>query len=234
MEEISAEKFVPIWDEIAKNEKLTDTGLCSRLGIHPGTIARWRDGTTETVRLRLIRTIEAKLGYRVETEADGSLRLEKPEKGWQPRADPLSGRSHDSWAASRREVLSLPLAAEVRAVGGSVALKKSGSLVPVPESELRDCFYLQVEDASMEPVLFKGDTLLVSRKTGRIKEGLAVIVSKDSTRIRRVITEPNQVKLLLPDSSKNPELFNGAEEVICPILCTFHSRAETGHGRSEP
>ena len=112
-------------------------------------------------------------------------------------------------------------------------LKKSGSFVPFTESELSQCFYLRVSDSSMEPVLFEGDALLVSRKTGRISEGLAAIVSKESTRIRRVMTEGKQVKLLVPNSLKNAELFNDAEEILCPILCTFHSRSESGQRQSE-
>jgi phage repressor protein C with HTH and peptisase S24 domain len=118
-------------------------------------------------------------------------------------------------------------------VGGNVVLKKSGSFIPLPESELRDCFYLRVNDDSMKPVLFEGDILLVSRKAGRFMEGLAAIVSGESTRIRRVVAEANHVRLLVPNSPKSTEIFHADSEIICPILCTFHSRSESGPRQAE-
>ncbi|MGA3245844.1 MAG: hypothetical protein ABSE41_14600 [Bacteroidota bacterium] len=233
MDEISAKKFIEIWDEIAKNEKLTDTGLCSKLGIHPGTVARWRAGRSQTVRLRLLRLIQEKLGYRLDLKNDGSIALELPEKGWQPKSERQAGRPHDTGTGLRKETLSFPLAASVHAAGGSIILKKSGSLIPFSEFELRDCFCLQVDDSSTEPLFFKGDTLLVSRRAGRFSEGLAVIVSEESTKIRRVVTDNSQVKLLMPSSLKQAEPFVASEEIICPILCTFYSRSENPHKQSE-
>ena len=233
MEEISAKKFLEIWDKIAKHEKLTDSGLCSRLGIHPGTVARWRDGKTETVRLKLVRLIQEHLGYRIDVRDDGSIALELPERGWQPKGERLAGRGHDAGTGLKKEALSFPLAATARAMGGSIVLRKSGSIVPFSEYELRDCFCLQVDDATLEPLLFKGDTLLVSRRTGKLSEGLAVIVSKDSTRIRRLVTEGKQTKLLMPNTLKSAEVFDAEEDLVCPILCTFHSRSENPARPSE-
>ena len=233
MKNVGVAEFLRIWDKICLMERMTDNGMCVALGITPVTVANWRKGTTNSVRLRVLHLIEQKFGYKIAVSQSGRLSLSASRRD---RTTVPAGKTAPDQAPAHPATVNdllFPYAQDLKLVGGQFEYVTTGMMSPFRQKELGSAVWIRMEDDSMEPVIHKHDLLLVSQDRQSTAPGIALAFKEGSPDgIVREIVWHKRISELVPKNSDKSRFKPEPIDIdhlaaAYPILCVVYSRSSS-------